>query len=127
MSDCNVCIGGGDYDAWEFSSTSFQKARKPYKCSECNREIPKGITYERISGKCGGYSYIETFITCMDCVNIRNGLSCEGGGVGLGGLWEEITEVFSDVKSTACLAKIKTPSAKAYFLERWRKWKGLES
>ena len=61
----------------------------------------------------------------MDCYHIRNGLLCEGTGYGISNLWNEITEVFPDMKTTACLAKIKTPSAKAYLLERWRKWKGL--
>ena len=28
--------------------------------------------------------------------------------------------------TTACLAKIETASAKAYMLERWRRWKGLD-
>jgi hypothetical protein len=121
MSDCGVCIGGNDYEPWDFYHEKVVTARKPYKCGECYREIPKGAKYQRIVGKC--CDSIDTYITCLDCKNIRSGLSC--GPVGLGMLWDEVGEVFSEIVSTACLAKIPTASAKAYFLDRWRQWKGL--
>jgi hypothetical protein len=121
MSDCNVCIGGDDYEPWDFYSEDLVKARKPHRCCECDRDIGKGAVYERISGKCDGY--IETYKTCMDCRHIRKGLAC--GPVGLTMLWDEIGQVFDEFRNTACLLKIKTPSAKAYFLQRWREHKGL--
>lgn len=120
--ECEVCIGGDDYEPWEFYSDRTIKARKEHKCCECNRPITKGTEYQYISGKCDGY--FSDYHTCLDCKNIRSGLSC--GPVGLSMLWDEIEEVFDQFKNTACLSKIKTPSAKEYFLERWRKWKGLE-
>ena len=121
--NCSVCIGGGSYESPEFFNESIVKSRKEHKCCECFRVIPKGLQYQHISGKWDGY--IETYKTCMDCKYIRDGLSC-GGVVGLGELWFEVYEVFGDVKSTACLAKIETASAKAFFLDKWREWKGLE-
>lgn len=120
--DCGVCIGGNDYDPWEFYSLKIVRAKKCWRCYECSREIRIGERYEYIAGK---YSHgIEEYRTCLDCMNIRNGLSCDGG-VEVGNLWENIENIFGQV-TTGCLTKIKTPSAKAYFLERWRKWKGLD-
>jgi hypothetical protein len=122
MGDCNICIGGGDYDgAWDFCSVSVVKARKPHKCCECGRGISIGTQYEKIAGKFDGdFSEAKS---CLDCMNICNGLAC--GSVGLGNLWDEIYQIFGEV-TTGCLAKIKTPSAKDYFLERWQVWKGLK-
>jgi hypothetical protein len=124
MSDCGVCIGTSDYDAPEWSNTDIVKAcRKPFLCCECKREVPKGKPYEKSVMKYEGDFY--TYRTCMDCVNIRDGLRC-GQGFLCESLWDDITEVFDQI-TTGCLAKIETASAKAYFVERWRKWKGLES
>lgn len=124
MSDCNVCIGGGDYDGSpEFHDVTYPKSRKEHKCIECHRVIAKGSAYERSSGKFDGVFFSDC--ACMDCVNIRNGLAC-GESVAYGNLWQEIAdcEVFQRF-TTGCLDKIETASAKSYFLERWRKWKGL--
>ena len=124
MSDCGVCIGTSDYDAPEWSNTDIVKAcRKPFLCCECKREVPKGKSYEKSVMKYEGEFY--TYRTCMDCVNIRDGLRC-GRGFLYESLWDDITEVFDQI-TTGCLAKIETASAKAYFVERWRKWKGLDS
>lgn len=120
--DCGVCIGGDSDGYWEFSDFKIVKARKPHKCIECDREIPVGMRYEKFSGKWEGD--FTSHETCLDCANIRNGLSCNNS-VGIGELWNEIREVFSEI-TTGCLQKIKTPSAKAYLLERWNEWKFQE-
>jgi hypothetical protein len=99
VSDCNVCIGGDDYEPWDFYEEKIVKARKEHKCCECYRPIPVGTQYERITGKCCGD--IDKYKTCLECMNIRKGLSC--GPVGLTMLWDEIGEVFSEIVSTACL------------------------
>ncbi len=125
MSDCNVCIGGGDFDGvMEMFDAKITRARKEHRCIECRRVILKGSDYERISGKWEGE--FSTSHTCLDCMNIRDGLSC-GEGMSIGELWTEVSEceVFERM-TTACLAKIPTASAKSYMLERWQKWKGLE-
>lgn len=123
MSDCSVCIGGGDIDDYpEFSDCKIVKARKIHKCSECHRDIAIGQQYERFSFKFDGHMYCEK--TCLDCRNIRIGLTCEGESPPvIGELWSDVIANFPHLKSTACLAKIPTASAKAYFLERWRQWK----
>lgn len=122
MSDCGVCLSG-DYDcAAEFSDTSYAKARKVYRCCECHRDIAKGQEYERQVGKWEGDFY--TYKTCMDCVNIRTAFAC-GGGYTFTRLWEDLSEYQREL-NTGCLEKIKTPTAKAYFLERLRKWRGIE-
>jgi hypothetical protein len=124
MTDCGVCIGGGDYDgSYEFYSDRVVRARKLHKCYECGRQISIGSQYQRYSGKWEGQ--MDSFTTCLDCMNIREGLSRDGRWPPFGQLWDEIHQVFGEVVSTACLAKIPTSAAKAYFLERWRKWKGI--
>lgn len=125
MSDCNICIGEyGDSGNWDFFNQIIRKARKNHNCCECDRQIIVGQEYEYSAGKWEGD--LMDYKTCLDCSNIRKGLVCDGGTYGVGDMWNEIKEVFPDMKTTACLAKIKTPGAKAYLLERWREWKGLD-
>lgn len=124
MSGCEVCIGSDDYETAEFYSYEYPKARKQHTCCECRRPIEKGQQYERYASKFDGV--MESYKTCTDCMNIRRAFTCDGmASPPFGDLWYEIQGNFPHLKSTACLTKIKTPSAKAYFLERWRKWKGL--
>ena len=124
MSDCNVCIGGAEFDGqMEMYDVKIVRTRKDHRCVECNRAIPKGTECERISGKWEGE--FSTSHTCLDCMNIRDGLSC-GDGMVIGELWQEIAdcEVFERM-TTACIAKVPTASAKAYLIKRWQRWKGL--
>lgn len=124
--ECGVCIGGGDFDGYiEMMEQSVVKTRKDRNCLECRRPIPRSTPCERTSGKWEGKFFTE--YTCLDCMNIRNGLTC-GEPTAMGELWTEIRdcEVFERL-TTACLAKIDTASAKAYMLERWKKWKGLNA
>ena len=121
--ECGVCIGGGDYESPQFYDHYIvKKSRKAHTCYECRRTIAIGSSYEYTAGKWDGR--MEVYKTCLDCMNIRSGLSCEESTT-FGELWSDIYEVFEDLKSTACLTKIPTASAKAYFLDRWRQWKGL--
>jgi hypothetical protein len=125
MSDCGICIGGGDVDGMiEMLEMKIIRSRKEHNCYECRRPIPKGAECERGSGLWEGK--FDTWHTCLDCVNIRDGLNCDGPPV-LGTLWEDIESAFTyNPFTSACLAKIETASAKAYLTERWRKWKGLQ-
>ena len=54
------------------------RARKAHKCGECNRTIEPGETYERTAGVADGY--FETYITCEQCVAVREWLAkvCSG-------------------------------------------------
>jgi hypothetical protein len=122
MSDCQVCIGSDEWESPEFYNWEFPKARKEYKCGECRRTITKGQQYERYTAKFDGEMQSEK--TCMDCSHIRKAFTCEGSASPpFGDLWHEIQGNFPHLTSTACLTKIKTPSAKEYFLDRWRAWK----
>lgn len=124
MSDCGACIGGGDFDGYiQMFEQDVVKVRKDHQCTECRRIIPRGSICQRTSGKWEGKWLAEH--TCMDCVNIGEGLSC-GEPRSLGTLWEDVCEAVFPVMTTGCLQKIETASAKAYLLERWRAWKGIE-
>lgn len=126
MSGCSVCIGGGDSDgSYAFSDSRIIKARKEHECFECGRPISVGSLYHRFTVLFDGY--FDNYATCLDCHNIRKGLTCEGGAWPyFGDLWNDIISNFPYLKSTACLTKIQTASAKSYFLERWRQWKFKE-
>lgn len=62
--DC-VC----DYDAPEFYSKSWPKARKQHKCEECSGPIVPGECYELVAGRWNGS--FDTFKTCQRCVDLR--------------------------------------------------------
>lgn len=64
MIDC-YC----DYDAPEFHSSCFHKARKTYQCYECGGNILLGDKYERVAGKWDGN--FMSFRTCEHCHDIR--------------------------------------------------------
>lgn len=126
MGDCGVCIGGAEFDGMmEMAEQKIVRARKDHRCIECRRSIPRGAEYERISGKWEGE--FSTSHTCLDCMNIRNGLSC-GEAVSIGELWQDVhdCDVFERL-TTGCIAKVPTASAKAYLIKRWQAWKGLLS
>lgn len=120
MSDCNVCLYfDGDYA--EFFHKKEVVARKDYKCSECDRDIPKGTKYQVASMKCDGE--FSSYKTCLACAEIREVFYCEGEQFG-GMFWEQMEELFGDITvSGDCLKKLKTPEAKRYFAERYRQWK----
>ena len=120
--DCGVCLGGYDGDGPEFSDARMVLARREHKCYDCQRPIAPGIRYERVTGKWEGQFLSHAF--CVDCVDIATSLSCDGSRE-FGNLWGEIEEYVFPALTTGCLAKLQTASAKAYLLERWRKWKGL--
>lgn len=127
MSGCDVCIGGGDYDGvLEFQEVSHPKARKDHKCEECRAVIPVGQKYQKIVGKVDG-DFTETK-TCLMCAEIREVFAC-GEITVLGELWEDFrnAEVFERLTTASeCFTKL-SPPAKSFLLDRWRKWKGLQS
>lgn len=121
MTKCNICLGD-DYDPPQFYNERVVKARKPYTCCECHRPINKGQQHRLATGKWEGE--LGSYRTCMDCYHIREAFRC-GGGFFHERLWEDLSEYQNDLNAH-CVAKIKTVSAKEYFLERLRKWRGLQ-
>lgn len=62
-----------DYDPPEVYSSRLVKARKEYRCYECDRKIAIGDTHEYVFGVSGGYPYQPR--TCLHCVGIRQFVS----------------------------------------------------
>lgn len=123
MSGCDVCIGHDNDDPAEFCEVEIRKARKSHKCCECGREIEPGESYEHVRGK--WYGEIDSFDTCLLCVEIRTVFSC-GESWQYQSLWEDMEEYAFERLTTAseCFTELSA-EAKAFVLERWRKWKGL--
>jgi hypothetical protein len=125
VSDCDVCIGGGDRDGYpEFQEIKDVKARKPHKCVECRRVIEKGETYQRYSGKFDGAVFTDH--TCEECASIRSVYSCGEAWPCVGEMWSEMEDHgFAHLRMAGeCWDKLSA-AAKAKLLERWRAWKGL--
>jgi hypothetical protein len=123
MSDCDVCIGSSDGGNAEFSETVTRKSRKPFVCCECHRTTPKGDLYEICHMRYEGEWLV--YRTCSLCVEIRNVFTC-GKGWTFECLWESMRDYAFEKLTTACKCFMKlSPEAKAFTLERWRKWKGL--
>ncbi len=117
---CGISIGG-DCDGYsEFLNLQISKARKTYKCCECDDAISVGQQYQRITSKYDGK--FASYTTCMGCADIRNSFSPEG--IVIGGVWEEIYDQWPDV-TTACFSKLTTVEGKRKLREEWMKWKGL--
>jgi len=64
--DCSVDVD----ECAEFYCESFPKAKKEHICCECRGIIPKGSSYEKVTGKWNGE--ISTYKTCIPCTRIRN-------------------------------------------------------
>jgi hypothetical protein len=120
VGDCGVCIGGFDGESAEFCNTEIRTARKAHKCVECNEVIQPGQKYENCAGKWEGD--FDTFKTCMICVHIRQGLTCDGTWT-FSQMWEEIEDYVFPKMTTGCLQKIETPEARAYLVKKWNEWK----
>ena len=75
MSNCS-CIYVAVDDFAKFYSIKIRKARKEYKCSECNRIIEIGEKYEYVRGL--WEEGFNTYRTCLDCLSIRNEFFCDG-------------------------------------------------
>lgn len=90
--ECTCLTGSWDDDGMpDFLSTRTVKARENHKCCECGETIKPGEKYERASGKWDGK--LETFKTCLICVNIRASVYCRGG-YAYGGLRDDLLRAF---------------------------------
>ena len=125
MSDtgCDVCLYGADDIDNDFYSDSVLTARKPHVCCECEREISRGIRYQRAVGKSDGQMW--TYKTCLLCVEVRRVFYC-GGGYFFGMLWDDMQEqAFPQLTTASACFRELSPEAKAVVLDRWMRWKGL--
>lgn len=108
----DVCIAM-DYDySNEFYAESDRRARKAYKCCECNGAIAPGELYQYVAGKSDGS--IFTARTCLVCAEIRKAFCCDGGWI-FGELWMSVTEqlfpYWNDMLAIDCLARLTTDAA----------------
>lgn len=78
-----------DYDVGTLAQQKTIKARKPHRCYECGKEIPKGAEYENYKHLIDGK--FEEYHTCLSCVDLRNRLmNVDGCRCWLfGGLYED--------------------------------------
>lgn len=124
MSDCNVCLGGTDFDfSFDFHEQTERNAKKAHVCCECQETIAVGERYEYTAAH--GDDEFFTYKTCINCVEIRRAFSCDGNFICHEALWTEIEEILFPNMTTGCLEKIQTASAKAFLVRRWNEWKGL--
>ncbi len=125
MGDCDVCIGVDLIEeSVDFSTTETRTARKPHRCYECKRGIQPGEKYEHVIGKYDGKFSI--YDTCALCVEIRDAFTC-GNAWYYGQLWEEMRDyAFCHLTTASPCFRELSPEAKAFVLEQWREWKGLE-
>lgn len=120
MSDCGVCLGGGDDGCVEFFASDIRKARKENRCRECGGTIAVGAKYEYARGKYEGDFWSQS--TCLVCAEIAEAFYCDSRVFGV--LWSSMADVY-DALNSSCFAKLSTPAAKAELQRRWMKWKGL--
>ena len=123
MSDCDVCIGLSGIEVYEPCNVDRRIARRNWRCCECDRFISPGASYEHVRGCMDGRWY--THRTCPLCVEIRDVFRC-GEGFYYEMLWDTMQEDAFEHLTTAspCFREL-SPEARAFVLERWRKWKGL--
>ena len=119
MSDCGVCISYDPEGYCEFCTQEIRKARKPKRCSECDKEIKVEEMYEHAAGKFDGDFW--TAATCLICAEISEAFYCDGRMFG-GMLWEEMEYCFEGM-TTGCLDRLQTAAAKEELMRRWNKWK----
>lgn len=122
MAETMCCpLESGDYaDAADFHTSTIRKAAKDHRCYECREAIPKGSKYEYASGCWDGI--VDTFKTCLSCVEIRNHFSC-GRGFIYGQLWDDLEQnFFPDMKAGGPCMKGLSPAAKSRLFELRMKW-----
>lgn len=82
------------------------------ECQECRRTIERGEIYEYFIGTLGE-SNADTWITCSDCLSVRNVFFCNGWA--FESIWEDVcyhVEGMDGKIDSECLAEL-TPRARA--------------
>ncbi len=125
MSNCDVCIGGGEADgSFDFYRSSEPKAKKPHKCIECRKVIAVGEKHSLFVGKYDGD--FSSSRACLECAEIQRAYSC-GELIIVGDLWSEMRDHgFPNMRMAGECWDSLTAPAKAKLLEKWREWKGIQ-
>ena len=111
-----ACVDVGECDIYnDFYDKRARKARKQYKCEECNKVIDKGERYIYVSAKTEGCLW--QFRHCADCESLlKTFFTC---GYWHGMLWENFEEhvrALDGKISSECLLQL-TPRARDMALE----------
>lgn len=92
----------------KFVSRRTHKAKKEYKCMECERLILIGETYEKIIW-CDADG-ISNLRTCAECKEIRDCFMCS---YYYGGVWDEMWGFFESNPEELCVGKLDKLSEKS--------------
>ena len=80
-------------DGWKVFRSDTRRARKPYRCCECQREISAGEQYEYATGVLNGDDGWLTMRTCQHCAaGPYDWLERVCGGWLYEGAYEDLTE-----------------------------------
>jgi hypothetical protein len=85
-----MCFDG---DTYEVLDIKIRRARKTYRCGECNQPIEPGDTYERMVGVLDG---LDTHRSCLKCAEARRWLEVVCSTWAYGGVWEDLMEHWSE-------------------------------
>lgn len=101
------------------------KARKEYKCCECDGAIAPGERHDVVVILYNGAW--SRHRTCLLCEEIGDHFTC-GVGRHIGTLWEELTEYFfPHMRAGGPCMEGLSARAKRFIIDRWLVWKGLEN
>lgn len=89
-----MCMVDWDHDAPTVSSTHMRVSRKVRRCSECDRSIAVGESYQNCFMVYD--SSPDTFTTCAHCVVAMRWLARNCGGYLFEGVWDDIREHISE-------------------------------
>jgi hypothetical protein len=93
-----MCRYTDDCEPSTFYNEVTPRARKPYKCYECDASIAVGDRYVRVNMGFDGTA--ETYKVCVTCRDVSRALvdaekrECDGhsGGWVIGALWDDVLE-----------------------------------
>ena len=116
---CCPLSGNEDCDSPSFFTQKQVVARKDHRCTECGETILKGAKYEIVVGK---WDTINTFRTCLSCVEIRDHFACGNGWI-FGQLWEDLREnFFPDMTAGGPCFEGLSPEARGRLFELRLQW-----
>ncbi len=107
-----ACLSVDVYVYYEGVAHLTLRAVHERPCHECGQPIQRGNLYEYYLGVLPGEERPENWVTCLDCLSVRDEFFCDGWIYGF--LWEEVENYVYDVGGSleyACLEAL-TPKAR---------------
>jgi len=118
MTDSCICVDTDDGEPVAILDQRVVRARKAYRCDECDGEIAVGEKYESIKLVCDGISRHKT---CIPCLRIRESMfQC---GWIFGEVWADIIESIRDTMTRE--EEAAEPDWRKYILPKslWKYWR----